>query len=124
MAGKVYIANVGPSSTSYVLNHAQIGTPGRPWDSKTYTPYFVFVNRTRYPEGGKFGLGLNDFSVDFKDTIPPEKPVTCYRIQIPQESSLLDDFILYVFRNCVLLMTKRGVLLPPNPEIRCDVSGG
>jgi len=83
----------------------------------TFSPYFVLVSRSKYPESpGTFAFGSNDFSVAFADTIPPETPGVDCVIDIPVESSIDDDLILYVYRSGVLFMTKRGVSLPPNPE--------
>jgi len=117
MAGKVYIANVSTSATTYAVNDAPIVTPGRPMNPSTFSPYFVLVGRSKYPEPrGTFAFGRNPFSATFADTIPPETPRVVCVIDIPVESSVDDDLILYVYRNGVLLITKRGDALPPNPE--------
>jgi len=113
MTGLVYIANVSAGSADYVVNDARIGTPGRPMNPKTRTPYFVVVSRSKYGDPpGTFRMGKNDFLVRFADTIPPEPPQINYTIDIPLDYSLDDDVILYVFRTSNLLLSARGKILP------------
>ncbi|KVM57972.1 hypothetical protein WJ58_12215 [Burkholderia ubonensis] len=113
MTGKVYMANVSASSATYLVNDSLIRTPARPMNPVTYAPYFVIVTRSRYGEPpGTFGMGENRFSAVFNDTIQPEPRRTDYTIPIPASYSIDDDLILYVYRNSVLLLTKRGVVIP------------
>jgi len=118
MAGKVYITNVSASLADYTVNYSHVSMTGRPIDPSTYTPYFTFASRAKFPDdrAATFAFGENAFSVSYADTIPPEAPGTDYRICIPLDLSIDDDLILYVYRNGVLLMTTRGVALPPNKE--------
>lgn len=116
MTGKVYIANISASAATYSINNTPVGTPARPMNSATYTPYFVIVARSRYPDpSGTFAMGSNDFSVQFADTIPPGKQIDCV-VVIPDSSSIDDDLILYVFRNSVSLLSSRGIVLPDTTQ--------
>jgi hypothetical protein len=108
--GIVYIGNTSASFVDYAVNHGALGPsrPAYPGPSPArFTPYFLTATWEKEKGETVFGYGPNDFTVTFRDQIPPVGPHR-YRISVPRSVSTSDDLILYVFREIVLGLDSRG----------------
>jgi hypothetical protein len=103
--GSVYIANTARAWVEYQVNGTQI-QPGGPYID---VPLFGIVARTKDGvPAGTFALGDNTFTAAYTD-VPPARGVCTYTLSTG--GSVLDDLVLYVFRDLVLLMGARGEVL-------------
>jgi len=93
--------------------------------SQNFVPHSLWVDLCKHidPGTGVFGYGRNTFSVSFSDVDPKleEKLNYSYVIELsPQEISLLDDLIIYAFRQSIMVMNKNGY--PIESWLRKEVS--
>ena len=107
----VYVFNLSSSYVEYSVNDGRI-PPGQPIVPEAgYRPNSTAVQRAKYREPKCFGQGENRFFARFRDLSPPLPGEATYAISIPAASSLLDDFLLYVFRTQVALLDHSGRVL-------------
>jgi hypothetical protein len=117
--GQLYIANPSSAFVDYQVNGGAIPLPGRPFANgpkpPPYTPYFVFAGIERDLGPGIVGYGSNVLSATFRDMSGPREHYT-FTFTVQRGAwSIEDDLIAYVCRGLLMLMTPRGMRLPPNP---------
>lgn len=116
--GSLYVGNPTSALAAYQVNGLAIA-PGRPFapgpKPPPYTPYFVFVVIEPDLGPGVVGYGDNTLDVSFSDTVKPHDDYA-FGFTVQRGTwSVDDDLIAYVYRGLLMLMTPRGVPLPPNP---------
>ena len=91
--------------------------------SQNFVPHSLWVDLCKHTDPGVFGYGRNTFSISFSDMDPKfeEKRNYSYVIELsPQEISLLDDLIIYAFRQSLMVVNKNGY--PIESWLRKEVS--
>ena len=91
--------------------------PGRPFAPgprpPCYTPYFVLADIQRERSPGAVGYGTNVLTAHFQDSLPMSI-CTFSLVLRPGTWSVDDDLLAYACRGWLMLMTPRGMALPPN----------
>lgn len=76
-----------------------------------YRPNSTAVRRVRFKEPGCFAQGENRFFARFRDQLRPFPNEATYTIDVPAGSSLVEDFLFYVFRTQAAFLDHSGSVL-------------
>jgi hypothetical protein len=112
----IFVFNASGSVVKMQVNTGNIA-PLFAWErALEFKPSNVPVEITKFDEPGRFMLiGTNSVVADFVDLAPPYPGKAKFQFDLPPNSSLQTDYVLYLCVSMAILMRNSGELIAEFP---------